>query len=172
MSFPDDLLEQAGHLAGVDARRPKQVNLRRSVSASYYALFHLLTSSASSLFASDAELKARINRGFNHGDMKKVSLLIANGKWPKSIMLPTMASSVNPDMDKLKTIANAFVELQQARHAADYDLNRVYTREEAAGAIKTAQKAFEFWEIIKKTDYARLYLACFLLYNRWNDEPR
>lgn len=170
MSFPDDLLKQARHLAKVDARRPKQVNLRRSVSASYYALFHLLTSSASSLFASDAELRARINRSFNHGDMKRVSQMIAHGKWPESITLPTMASSVNPDLEKLEFVADAFVKLQQARHEADYDLSRTYSREEADDAIERAAGAFERWEEIKKTDYARLYLACFLLYKHWDRE--
>ena len=43
MSLPEDLLEQAVHLATLDARRPKQANLRRAVSTAYYALFHLLT---------------------------------------------------------------------------------------------------------------------------------
>jgi hypothetical protein len=38
----DDLQQQALELAGRDPRRPKQANLRRAVSASYYALFHFL----------------------------------------------------------------------------------------------------------------------------------
>lgn len=36
----EDLLQQAVGLAKVDARRPKQANLRRAISAAYYALFH------------------------------------------------------------------------------------------------------------------------------------
>lgn len=174
MSFPNDLLEQAGHLAGVDARRPKQVNLRRSVSTAYYALFHLLTSSASSLFVSDATLGARIGRRFNHGDMKRVSSLIVKGQWPKSLRLSTLASPSNLELEKLKIVANAIVALQSARHEADYDLARtkIYTREEARGAIDLAQRAFECWEEIKRSDLARLYLACFLLYDEWNKTPR
>jgi len=172
MSLPDDLLEQARHLAGVDARRPKQVNLRRSVSAAYYALFHLLTSSASALFVNDPEFRARINRSFNHSKMRDVSSDIAKRKWPKSIMLPTMTSSINPDLEKLEFVAEAFTRLQQARHEADYDLSRVYSREDARGAIELAQEAFERWEAIKKTDYARLYLASFLLSDLWNKNPR
>ena len=38
MSLPDDLLTQAQELAMLDRQgRPKQANLRRAVSASYYA---------------------------------------------------------------------------------------------------------------------------------------
>lgn len=42
MPLPDDLLEQARHLANGERRRPKQASLRRAVSTAYYALFHLL----------------------------------------------------------------------------------------------------------------------------------
>jgi hypothetical protein len=42
MSFPNDLLEQARHLANREPKRPKQASLRRAVSTAYYALFHLL----------------------------------------------------------------------------------------------------------------------------------
>jgi hypothetical protein len=43
VSFPNDLLEQARHLANREPRRPKQASLRRAVSTAYYALFHLLS---------------------------------------------------------------------------------------------------------------------------------
>jgi hypothetical protein len=36
-----DLLEQAVRLAKLDAKRPKQANLRRAISSAYYALFQL-----------------------------------------------------------------------------------------------------------------------------------
>jgi uncharacterized protein (UPF0332 family) len=42
MAFPDDLLEQANHLANREPELPRQASLRRAVSAAYYALFHLL----------------------------------------------------------------------------------------------------------------------------------
>lgn len=41
-----DLLEQAIKLAKLDIRKPKQANLRRSISSAYYALFHLLVDDA------------------------------------------------------------------------------------------------------------------------------
>ena len=46
MPFPEDLLEQAKHLASRERTKPKQASLRRAVSTAYYALFHLLISEA------------------------------------------------------------------------------------------------------------------------------
>ena len=46
MSLADDLLSQANRLAAASTGRPRQADLRRAVSASYYALFHLLIGDA------------------------------------------------------------------------------------------------------------------------------
>jgi uncharacterized protein (UPF0332 family) len=46
VALHDDLLAQAEHLARVDKKKPKQANLRRAVSAAYYALFHPVASSS------------------------------------------------------------------------------------------------------------------------------
>jgi hypothetical protein len=169
MSLHDDLLEQTVHLATIDARRPKQANLRRAVSASYYALFHLLTSAASALYAADLGLASRINRTHNHIDMKKASSMIANDKLPKGVQPPGGGYTSPAD---LKIVANAFVTLQQARHEADYDLARTFRRQETLAFIQTAHFAFAVWEKVKKDDYARLYLGCFLLWKRWDEDPR
>lgn len=37
-----DLLQQARQLATLDLKKPKQANLRRAVSSTYYAIFHFL----------------------------------------------------------------------------------------------------------------------------------
>jgi hypothetical protein len=72
----------------------------------------------------------------------------------------------------LKIVANALVTLQQARHEADYDLNRTFRRQETLEFVQTARQAFAAWEKVRKTDDARLYLACFLLWKRWDEDPR
>jgi uncharacterized protein (UPF0332 family) len=169
MSLHLDLLEQASTLAAIDRRRPKQASLRRAVSASYYALFHLLTSEASALYAAEFGLAARINRTHNHGDMKKTSAMIANDKLPRGVQPLGGGYTTPPD---LKIVANAFVSLQQARHEADYDLTRTFRRQETLAFVQTANQAFEAWERVKKSDDARLFLACFLLWKRWDDDPR
>lgn len=174
MSFPDDLLEQARYLRSAAHGNLEQVNLRQAVSASYYALFHLLTASASSLFTGDARLLARINRSFEHGKMKRVSAAVKDNQWSKGIENLASALVPPPELDKLKTVAAAFHSLQRMRHKADYDLdpNLVYTSDEVRGTIELAQEAFDRWREIEKTDLARLHLASFLLRNQWSEEPK
>jgi hypothetical protein len=69
MSFADDLLEQAYHLAN---REPEnQANLRRAVSTAYYALFHLLIDEAVGNWGI-ARQRSILARTFEHGKMKSV----------------------------------------------------------------------------------------------------
>ena len=51
MGLHPELLKQARFLARREPRKPVQASLRRSVSASYYALFHLLVDEATRLMA-------------------------------------------------------------------------------------------------------------------------
>lgn len=168
MSLEDDLLQQADDLARLDPTRPKQANLRRAVSSAYYALFHLLTGEAAGLYATEVGRAARIRRTHNHGDMKKVSTQFLGSKLPKAIQ--PQGSYTTPD--DLKVVADAFVRLQQVRYEADYDLARTVTRNETLDIVRQTRGAFDAWERVRKTDDARLYLACFLLWERWDKDPR
>ena len=169
MSLHADLLDQAEHLAQLDPRRPKQASLRRAVSSAYYGLFHLLAAEASALYVTEPVLVAKISRTLSHGEMKKASSMIANDKLPKGLHPPGGGYAAPSD---LKTEANAFVNLQQARHEADYDLSRVFRRREVLAFVQSARHAMEAWDRVRKTDDARLYLACFHLWKRWDEDPR
>lgn len=72
MKFPNDLLEQANHLATREARRPREASLRRATSASYYALFHLLSAETVLILSPNgsAATRAKLQRLMNHGEMK------------------------------------------------------------------------------------------------------
>ena len=62
MSLHGDLLRQAQQLALREPKRPHQASLRRSISASYYGLFHLLIDDAVTLMVTGADrggLRAR-----------------------------------------------------------------------------------------------------------------
>src|SRR5712664_67396 len=71
MAFPDDLLEQAQHLAQREPKRPKQASLRRAVSTAYYALFHLLITETTKNWKRPAE-RFTLARMFEHTLMGKV----------------------------------------------------------------------------------------------------
>jgi uncharacterized protein (UPF0332 family) len=169
MSLHADLLEQAEHLAQLDPRRPKQANLRRAVSSGYYALFHLIAWEASAVYAAETGMAARINRTINHGEMKKASSMIVNDKLSKALQPQGGGYTTPPDM---KSVANTFVRLQQARHEANYDLSRKFRRQEALAFVESARQAFEAWERVRRTDDARVYLACFHLWKRWDEDLR
>src|SRR5580658_10967433 len=72
MPLANDLLEQAYHLARREPKRPRQASLRRAVSTSYYALFHLLLSHVTANWKQTHQ-RATLARHFKHGNMFKAS---------------------------------------------------------------------------------------------------
>ena len=171
MSLATDLLDQADQLAKQGPKHPKQANLRRAVSAAYYALFHLLAEAAARQFAaqcgrSDGVTVSRITRSFAHAEMKKVSDKFVNSELPTALQPSTIDEYQVPN--DLILVAVAFGALYQARQDADYDTGKPLTRPEALKQIEKAKQAFAAWERVKVTDDARMYLACFSLWDKWN----
>jgi hypothetical protein len=114
MAYHDDLLQQAFDLVHKNPSNPVQADLRRSVSAAYYALFHFLISETILHWRLDSSRDA-LGRMFEHSLMKKASLKISNSRLlPFTGQDPTVVQN-------LKTVALAFVQLQDQRHVADYD---------------------------------------------------
>jgi hypothetical protein len=161
MSLPLDLLEQADHLSRRETKRPRQASLRRSTSTAYYALFHLLCVDTASVLApqTSAEVRYRLQRMLNHNEIK----LACN----RFLQIPTtqpLAGLLNaPVSDDLRSVALAFVQLQDARHSADYDLNSTWTRAKATGYVRMTQDAFSSWHRSRLTGEANIFLLSFLL---------
>lgn len=167
MSLPKDLLDQAGHLVRREPKRPKQASLRRAISASYYALFNLLIDDASRFLVSGnaghrQELRQSIRRAFAHGDMKKVSNAFKGGTPPQE----WMAAVGGPVPHDLKLVAEAFFELQEARHEADYDMRRTYSRREAEELVRRCDEAFRAWSRCRKTPAAEAYMTALLVHKQ------
>ena len=82
MSLHHDLLDQAAHLAARETRKPKQASLRRGVSATYYALFHLLIAEGARRLAPSKPdcLRTLVQRAFNHSDMRNVCVNFATSQ--------------------------------------------------------------------------------------------
>src|SRR5450432_3392761 len=79
MAYHDDLLQQAIDLAHKNPKSPTQADLRRSVSAAYYALFHLLISETVAHW-SLATSRDALGRMFEHSVMRKVSGRISDSR--------------------------------------------------------------------------------------------
>lgn len=163
MSLAEDLLSQATMLIRKERRRPRQASLRRALSTAYYALFHLLVSDASKLLSTKQKVRNLVGRAFAHGDMKAVS------KWYASGGLPVFLHSAAPAMPvpkELKDVAETFVEAQEARHHADYNLARVFLRSDAKELVDRVAAAFAKWKSVRNHDHAQLFLAALLLADR------
>src|SRR5207302_5539888 len=114
MPYHDDLLQQALDLAHKNSASPTQADLRRAVSAAYYALFHLLISETVAHWRLDSSRDA-LARLFEHRVMVKASDRIGDSKlFPFTGEDPAV-------VQKLSDVAKAFSQLQGKRHIADYD---------------------------------------------------
>jgi hypothetical protein len=153
MNLAQDLLEQANHLARREKRKPKQASLRRAVSTAYYALFHLLVAEAGGNWKR-GDQRAKLARAFEHGRMKQASVKTRSGKF----------DGQRPQAADLKTVANAFIRLQEFRHEADYDDALRLTRTAALARIALASDAFVSWTAIRKEKIAQDYLLALLIH--------
>ncbi len=159
MSLHHDLLEQARHLAKRERCRPRQASLRRSVSSAYYAAFHLLVHDGAALLARGsgvAALRRMFARGFAHDEMKAVCQKVARRQWPVKV-----AANIDPQPipDDLTIVAERFVELQEYRHDADYDVMQRYSRVEVDALLDQADELFQAWSNIRKEPAAKIFLA-------------
>ena len=67
---------------------------------------------------------------------------------------------------ELVGVAERFVQLQEARHEADYDLSQRFVKQEAVNFVQKADEAFDFWTRVRREPAARCYLLCLLMWPR------
>lgn len=164
MSLSHGLLEQAQHLARRERGKPKQVSLRRAISAAYYAVFHLLLEemAAQSVPAAVAPMRSVATRAVNHSDVRKVCTWFASGG-----NLPGGLTLSAPTSADLRLVADTFVRLMQNRHAADYDLAARFKRSDTVVLVELAEQAFAAWGRIRATEEGKAFLLFLLITDRW-----
>jgi uncharacterized protein (UPF0332 family) len=116
VALSSDLITTARQLAHVHQRRPRQADLRRSISSSYYALFHGLAEPAA---------WSRVYRDLNHLTAKKAC----------------SRPELQDCSQELARFLMAFPTLQELRHQADYDPRVRFKQEEALSAAEDAERA-------------------------------
>ena len=163
MSLHSELLKQARFLAKKERKKPTQASLRRSVSASYYALFHFLVDEATRLMlpGKRGRLRDSLARAFHHSWMKEVAALYANQKIPRKL---SSVFNGEPIPTELSNVADAFVTLYQARHDADYNRTRRFTRREAFDQADVTDRAFQDWKNVRGSLHADTFLTGLLAY--------
>lgn len=163
----DDLLQQARHLAGFDPGRPKQANLLRAVSAAYYAIFHFLVDQSCRLAVgtqhAQREYRQVLARAFSHSAMKSACSSFSGGTLKSSVQqgLPSSFQIPTP----VSLIANVFVELQSARHRADYDLTHRFSRKDVFSQIEQVESAIDKFQQLGPGEEKEFFLACLWAWN-------
>jgi len=132
-------------------------------------MFHLLASEGARRLApaKPEGLRNRVQRAFDHGKMKGVCQIY----WRVSPTSPLphhlnqlVMAPLEPEFNR---IANAFVELQEARHTADYDAGTPFDRNDVLQKIDLAERAFSDWDTVKNRPNANVFLAALLLNSYW-----
>lgn len=145
------------------------------MSAAYYALFHLLIADCARQLSPvrPAGLGTLIQRAFNHGDMRNVCLSFVrvhtaalNNKATGEIPA-TRSLLILPLELPLAAVPQAFVELQEARHQADCDLQKNWSRLSVIDRVQTARQAFAHWQAVRRTPNAAVFAAALLLQKQW-----
>ena len=107
--------------------RPQQMQLRKAISAAYYAMFHTLAqSNADSLIGASPQFRrlsawTQTYRALDHGFAKS-----------------RMQSGLNTFAPAIRNFGLTFIYLQNWRHRADYDPNAVFSRADAVNLIDRA----------------------------------
>lgn len=160
MGVADDLLILADRLASPASGDPEQVSFRRSVSTAYCALFHLLIGQAVENWKGSQAVQLGLQRAFEHKNMKEVSRSVWKDSW-RGWSSPRHRLS-----SELRDVAQSFVELQEARHQADYDNSKIWTRTEVRAKVADSKTAFQNWQKIQSDPVANEYLLALLVGKR------
>lgn len=118
----DHLLEQADRLVALGHRAPRQADLRRAISAAYYALFHaVLTDAADDFVGRTHRHTARYSllyRSIDHRSLRELCKDITKPSLPDKYSKYLPAGGFGADLNALAT---ALVDLHEKRQLADYD---------------------------------------------------
>ena len=139
---PEHLFEQGERLVTSDAGRPRQADVRRAISAAYYGVFHSIITAAVDHFIGVTNRNAvqygLAFRSVDHGWLRDLC---------KEVQKPTLTRKFKPYEPRggfgqnIVAFGAAVVQLQEMRHAADYDVMVRMTRSDAIVAIRTARAA-------------------------------
>jgi uncharacterized protein (UPF0332 family) len=157
MGVAEEFLTLAVRLSQPASTDPEQACLRRAVSTAHYALFHLLAQEGVQVWNGSPSARLGLERVFEHRRMKEVSLLLSKGHW-RGWSAPRL-----PVPSELKEVAQTFIDLQDARHRADYDNAKTWTPVEVSAQVEAVQIAFDSWRQIRSSPAAGEYLLSLLI---------
>lgn len=170
MSLAEDLLAHARFLADLNAGSTTQASIRRSISAAYYAVFHLLAAEVAAQVSPEfpTGLRERTQRALLHTQMRKVARAFSQAAGRRAKDMPDDIELPDPVSNKLASIAAGFEELQDARHTADYDVLVRFESTDALTLVQRAENIFLDWKTERNSRNAPVFLAAMIFGKDWN----
>lgn len=156
---PEKLIEAAHQFAEHPGGRgrPRPIWLRRAVSTAYYALFHSLCRAAAEHLiprATDKD-KLELSRVFTHQALKEVCEWVAGRRGnPPQHARHLIMNLQGSDIDG---VAAVFCDLQEARHAADYDHLAPFTKAAVLQHVQDARQAIQKLAAANSDDLQAFY---------------
>jgi hypothetical protein len=139
---PEHLLDQADRLAMPIAGVVRQADLRRAISATYYALFHATLIAAADMIVGNenrtSNRYALVYRSVEHVTLKEISENITKTTVPDKYKRYIPRAGFSSDVIDF---ADALILFQNRRHQADYDPLFRARRSDVQLAVKTARAA-------------------------------
>jgi hypothetical protein len=138
----EHLLQQAEALIATTAGAPRQADLRRAVSAAYYAVFHAVLTAIADQFVGVGRRNnpeyALAYRQVEHGAFKRLCDDVRKPTLPDRYQAFAPTGSFSAD---LRVFATAVVDLQQKRHEADYDPLTSFSTSDVRAFVATGRDA-------------------------------
>jgi uncharacterized protein (UPF0332 family) len=145
---PDHLFDQAEKLtAPPPAGPPRQVDLRRAISAAYYGVFHyVVRAAADEVVGITQRASPRYTLVYRSADYRALRDLCTEAKKQQLSARYHRYAPQNGFGANVQAFATAVVELQEKRHSADYDPSVRVRTSDARLAIATARSAVRRFE--------------------------
>lgn len=142
MPDPAGLLAAGRLLLSAGEQPPSDAQCRRAVSTAYYALFHAILGAAATRFMGSGQEErpgyGLLYRGFQHGRMRRVCQDLTASPLRPALQRQLGRSDAGAEM---RQVALAFIQLQDARHAADYDPAAAFSPVNAESRLLQAELA-------------------------------
>lgn len=140
---PKHLLEQANRLIEPPpAGPPRQVDVRRAISAAYYAVFHATLAAAADQFVGATKRTTSqyglVYRSVDHRSLRELCMEAARQNLPPRLARHAPQAGFGPDIQEF---AGLILELQRKRHSADYDPSIRVKSSDAQLAVQAARNA-------------------------------
>ena len=141
--MPEHFLDQAKKLIQPQGRgAPRQVDMRRVISACYYAVFHFVVREVADQYIGRAQrgppLHVLAYRSVDHRKLASLCADVREAKGRAAKYWPGHGFS-----KQVRDFAGSALELREKRNSADYDPSLKFRMADAAAVIATAQNAIE-----------------------------